>query len=345
LKAKNCTAGRAALIEFCDAHGIPYELCGKVIVATSAEEIPRLEELKRRGDANGVPGLKMIGPEQLREIEPHAYGLKALVAPGTGIIDYTKVAHAYAAELQRLGGQILTAHRVMAISSVDSALRIQTSNGEFTSKYLINCAGLHVDRTARMMGPQPNSTAGAAPRIIPFRGEYYTLVPERRDLVKGLIYPVPDPRFPFLGVHFTRTVHGDVEAGPNAVLALAREGYTIGTVRIGEAVRTFTYRGFWNMGRRYWKMGAYEVYRSMSKAAFVSSLQRLVPGIQAGDIAPGGAGVRAQAVSPDGSLVDDFKISQTEGAIHVLNAPSPAATASLAIGRHIAALAAESFRL
>src|SRR5215475_1280793 len=314
LKAKNCTAGRAALIEFCDAHGIPYELCGKVIVATRAEEIPRLEELKRRGDANGVPGLQMIGPEQLREIEPHAYGLKALVAPGTGIIDYTKVAQAYAAELQRIGGQILTAHRVMAISSVDSALRIQTSSGEFTSKYLINCAGLHVDRTARMLGPQPNSSAGAAPRIIPFRGEYYTLVPERRDLVKGLIYPVPDPRFPFLGVHFTKRIDGSVEAGPNAVLAFAREGYRKNIWDAQDLWEICSYKGFWHMAFKYWKMGLGEFHRSFSKRAFVTALQRLVPDIESADLSPGGAGVRAQALSAAGALLDDFVLARSGNA-------------------------------
>jgi len=235
--------------------------------------------------------------------------------------------------------EVMTGAGVRGIRRDGGVLTVETDAGPVSTRHLINCAGLHSDRVAALMGIRPEV------QIIPFRGEYYMLKPERRSLVRGLIYPVPDPRFPFLGVHFTRTVHGDVEAGPNAVLALAREGYTIGTVRPAEALRTFMYRGFWNMGRRYWKMGAYEVYRSVSKAAFVTSLQRLVPGIQASDIAPGGAGVRAQAVSPDGSLVDDFKISVTDGAIHVLNAPSPAATASLAIGRHIAGLAAETFKL
>jgi (S)-2-hydroxyglutarate dehydrogenase len=228
---------------------------------------------------------------------------------------------------------------VTAIRRDGAGLVLETARGPVHTRHLVNCGGLHSDVVARLMGIEPEV------RIIPFRGEYYMLRPERRSLVRGLIYPVPDPEFPFLGVHFTRTIHGDVEAGPNAVLAFAREGYTMGTLKVGEAVGTFTYSGFWAMARRYWRMGMYEFYRSMSKAAFVQSLQRLVPDLRAEDIAPGGSGVRAQAVSPDGSLVDDFKITVTAGAVHVLNAPSPGATASLAIGRHIAGLAAETFTL
>ena len=339
-KARLCVEGARLMTEFCDAHGIGYERCGKVIVATEEEEIPRLNALHERGTANGVPGLKLVSGDEVREWEPHvrAVSRHALARhrhrglyPGGG---QDGGAHHPARGGGRDRGRASAASGGTAASS-----RVETDAGPVSTRHLINCAGLHSDRVAALMGIRPEV------QIIPFRGEYYMLKPERRSLVRGLIYPVPDPRFPFLGVHFTRTVHGDVEAGPNAVLALAREGYTMGTVRPAEALRTFTYRGFWNMGRRYWKMGAYEVYRSVSKAAFVASLQRLVPDIQAADIAPGGAGVRAQAVSPDGSLVDDFKISVTEGAIHVLNAPSPAATASLAIGRHIAGLAAETFKL
>jgi len=338
-KARLCVEGARLMTQFCDAHGIGYERCGKVIVATSDEEIPRLDALHERGIANGVPGLKLVSGDEIREWEPHVRAVRGMLSPATGIVDYTEVANRMAALIGQRGAEVVTGAGVRAIRRDGGTLTLETDSGPVATRYLINCAGLHSDRVAALMGIHPEV------QIIPFRGEYYMLRPERRSLVRGLIYPVPDPRFPFLGVHFTRTVHGDVEAGPNAVLALAREGYTMGTVRIGEALRTFRYRGFWNMGRRYWKMGAYEVYRSVNKAAFVASLQRLVPAIQAADIAPGGAGVRAQAVSPDGSLVDDFKISQTEGAIHVLNAPSPAATASLAIGRHIAGLAAESFRL
>lgn len=338
-KARLCVEGARLMTEFCDAHGIGYERCGKVIVATDEEELPRLQTLQERGTANGVPGLKIVSGEEIREWEPHVRAVRGMLSPATGIVDYTEVSAKMAALITQRGAEVMTSAGVRGVRREAGSLTVETEAGPLATRYLINCAGLHSDRVAALMGIRPEV------QIIPFRGEYYMLRPERRSLVRGLIYPVPDPRFPFLGVHFTRTVHGDVEAGPNAVLALAREGYTKGTVRVGEALRTFTYRGFWNMGMRYWKMGAYEVYRSLSKKAFVTSLQRLVPAIQASDIAPGGAGVRAQAVSPDGSLVDDFKISQTEGAIHVLNAPSPAATASLAIGRHIAGLAAESFRL
>jgi L-2-hydroxyglutarate oxidase LhgO len=338
-KARLCVEGARLMTEFCDAHGIHYERCGKVIVATEESEVPRLNTLHERGTANGVPGLKLVSGEEVREWEPHVRAVSGMLSPATGIVDYTQVADKMAALITQRGAEVVTGAGVRGIRRDGSVLTVETDAGPVATRHLINCAGLHSDRVAALMGIRPEV------QIIPFRGEYYMLKPERRSLVRGLIYPVPDPRFPFLGVHFTRTVHGDVEAGPNAVLALAREGYTIGTVRPAEALRTFMYRGFWNMGRRYWKMGAYEVYRSVSKAAFVTSLQRLVPGIQASDIAPGGAGVRAQAVSPDGSLVDDFKISVTEGAIHVLNAPSPAATASLAIGRHIAGLAAETFKL
>ena len=338
-KARLCVEGARLMTEFCDAHGIHYERCGKVIVATEESEVPRLNTLHERGTANGVPGLKLVSGEEVREWEPHVRAVSGMLSPATGIVDYTQVADKMAALITQRGAEVVTGAGVRGIRRDGGLLTVETDAGPVSTRHLINCAGLHSDRVAALMGIRPEV------QIIPFRGEYYMLKPERRSLVRGLIYPVPDPRFPFLGVHFTRTVHGDVEAGPNAVLALAREGYTIGTVRPAEALRTFMYRGFWNMGRRYWKMGAYEVYRSMSKTAFVTSLQRLVPGIQASDIAPGGAGVRAQAVSPDGSLVDDFKISVTEGAIHVLNAPSPAATASLAIGRHIAGLAAETFKL
>ena len=338
-KARLCVEGARLMTEFCDAHGIGYERCGKVIVATEEEEIPRLNALHERGTANGVPGLKLVSGDEVREWEPHVRAVRGMLSPATGIVDYTQVANKMAALITQRGAEVVTGAGVRGIRRDGGLLTVETEAGPVSTRHLINCAGLHSDRVAALMGIRPEV------QIIPFRGEYYMLKPERRSLVRGLIYPVPDPRFPFLGVHFTRTVHGDVEAGPNAVLALAREGYTMGTVRPGEALRTFMYRGFWNMGRRYWRMGVYEVYRSVSKAAFVASLQRLVPGIQPSDIAPGGAGVRAQAVSPDGSLVDDFKISVTAGAVHVVNAPSPGATASLAIGRHVAGVAAETFGL
>ena len=338
-KARLCVEGARLMTEFCDTHGIAYERCGKVIVATSDAELPRLETLHQRGTANGVPGLKMIPGEEVKDYEPHCRAVRALLSPATGIVDYVQVAQAMAALVEKRGGEVTTSAAVTAIRRDGAGLVLETARGPVHTRHLVNCGGLHSDAVARLMGIEPDV------RIIPFRGEYYMLRPERRSLVRGLIYPVPDPEFPFLGVHFTRTIHGDVEAGPNAVLAFAREGYTMGTVKVGEAVGTFTYPGFWAMARRYWRMGMYEFYRSMSKAAFVQSLQRLVPDLRAEDIVPGGSGVRAQAVSPDGSLVDDFKISVTAGAVHVLNAPSPGATASLAIGRHIAGLAADTFTL
>jgi L-2-hydroxyglutarate oxidase LhgO len=344
LKAQTCTAGRTALLEFCGENGIPYELCGKVIVATSEEELPRLEELRRRGAANGVAGLEMIGRERLRDIEPHASGIKALYAPGTGIVDFKKVAEAYAAQVRALGGEVLTGRRVVGIVPADGRLRISTAVEEFDSKYLINCAGLHVDRMAKLAGPA-SPGAGSETRIIPFRGEYYTLRPERRSLVRGLIYPVPDPQFPFLGVHFTKRIDGSVEAGPNAVLAFAREGYRMSAISGRDLWEILTFGGFWLMARKHWKMGFGEFYRSLSKAAFVRALQKLLPDIRPEDLAQGGAGVRAQAVASDGALLDDFAVTHTGNSIHVLNAPSPGATASLAIAARIAGMAAGAFSL
>jgi L-2-hydroxyglutarate oxidase len=338
-KARLCVEGARLMAEFCDAHGIGWERCGKVIVATDESEVPRLQALYERGTANGVAGLKLITAEEVREQEPHCRAVQGLLSPATGIVDYTRVTEAMAGLVRQRGAEILTGARVRAIRRRADGLVMETGQGPVPARHLINCAGLYSDRVAAMMGVRPEV------QIVPFRGEYYMIRPERRSLVRNLIYPVPDPQFPFLGVHFTRTVHGDVEAGPNAVLAFAREGYTLGTVRPAEVFGYVGYRGFWAMVRKYWRMGMYELYRSASKSAFVASLQRLVPDIGPADIARGGAGVRAQAVAPDGALVDDFKIAVTAGAVHVLNAPSPAATASLAIGRHIAALAAETFQL
>lgn len=347
LKAQTCVSGRKALLEFCDQHRIAYDLCGKVIVATQQEELPRLDELFRRGIANGVPGLEMIGPERLKEIEAHANGIRGLYAPTTGIIDFTRVAQAYAQRIQGMGGEILTSHEVKNIVQGDGGLIIETCSGEFRSKYLINCAGLFSDKLARMMVnyEKPEIQEQEDIRIIPFRGEYYTIIPERRYLVRGLVYPVPDPRFPFLGVHFTRTIHGEVEAGPNAVLALAREGYRKRDINIYHAWQIFSYRGFWSLARKYWRTGLGEIHRSISKRAFVKALQRLIPDVRDDDLIPGGAGVRAQAVSATGALIDDFVIKQTGNAIHVLNAPSPGATASLAIGKKIVDIAEKAFSL
>ncbi|PYM83096.1 MAG: L-2-hydroxyglutarate oxidase [Candidatus Rokuibacteriota bacterium] len=338
-KARLTVEGARQLIEFCERNGIRYERIGKVIVATTDAELPRLQTLYERGTANGVPGLRLLEPGELRTIEPHAAAVRAIHSPSTAIVDFREVAAAMDLRLRAAGVEILTGRHITRVVRDGDGVRLCSSRGETPARRVINCAGLYSDVVARLMG------APTAVRIIPFRGEYYMIRPERHDLVRGLVYPVPDPAFPFLGVHFTRTIHGQVEAGPNAVLAFAREGYSLGRVRPGELAAALGYRGFWAMVARYWRTGSYEMYRSLSKAAFVRALQRLIPSIRPEDVTPGGAGVRAQAVAADGSLVDDFSIVSGPDAIHVLNAPSPAATASLAIGRHIAALAREAFGL
>ena len=338
-KARLCVEGARLMHAFFAEHSIRVDHIGKVIVATSAAELPRLQTLLDRGTANGVPGLRLIEPPEVRELEPHVAAVRGIHSPATAIVDYVEVAQAIARGLAQRGVTVLTGAGVSAIRRTGEGFELRTGAGPVRARRLVNCAGLHSDRVARMAGAQPDV------RIVPFRGEYYMIRPERHDLVRGLIYPVPDPEFPFLGVHFTRTVHGEVEAGPNAVLAFAREGYRLGRINLAELAGTLGYRGFWAMARRYWRMGGYEMYRSLSKAAFVEALQRLVPAITAADVTPGGAGVRAQAVARDGSLVDDFRIVGSAEAVHVLNAPSPAATASLAIGRHVASLAGEAFGL
>jgi L-2-hydroxyglutarate oxidase LhgO len=338
-KARLCVEGARLMAEFCATHGIRVDRCGKVIVATRTDELPRLHALYERGTANGVPGLTLMDPARLRDLEPHAAALKAIHSPSTAILDFSEVAAALARDLTARGVGIETAARVATISRTSEGLALITPRLTVQARGLVNCAGLYSDLIARQAGAVPDV------RIIPFRGEYYVLRPERRHLVRGLIYPVPDPEFPFLGVHFTRTVHGEVEAGPNAVLAFAREGYRLGRINPGELLGTLTYPGFWAMTRRYWRTGIFEMYRSLSRRAFVRALRRLVPELGFGDVSPGGAGVRAQAVASDGALVDDFRIVEAPDAIHVLNAPSPAATASLAIGRHIAGLAVERFGL
>jgi len=337
-KAKLCVEGVRLMKAFCDANGIRYENCGKVILAPTLDEVPRLQALYERGTANGVAGLRLLGPDELRDLEPHARAVRAVHSPATAIVDYSEVTRALAAQLEQRGVEFLTGAALTGLTRADGRLQLETAGGVVTARTLINCAGLYADVIARLMGVR------TAVRIIPFRGEYYVLRPEQR-VVRGLIYPVPDPEFPFLGVHFTKRIQGEIEAGPNAVLAFAREGYRRRDINLAELFEVLTYRGFWAMAARYWRTGVYEFYRSFSKRAFVHALQRLVPDLQEADMAPGGSGVRAQAVSPDGSLVDDFKIVEAEHAIHVLNAPSPAATASLAIGKHIAALAAKSFGL
>jgi len=332
-KAKLCVEGARLMVEFCEAHAIKYDRCGKVIVATSGEEVPRLRTLFERGTANGVPGLSMIDAAHVRAVA-------GIHSPNTAIIDYGEVVAALGRDLVARGVTIEYNFPVGTITRVKGGgLALSTSQHTVTARRMVNCAGLYSDVVARMAGATPDV------QIIPFRGEYYFIKPERESLVRGLIYPVPDPEFPFLGVHFTRTIHGEVEAGPNAVLAFAREGYRFTSFKPSEMAGTLVYRGFWAMARKYWKVGAFEVHRSLSKKKFVESLQKLVPDIQAEDIVPGGAGVRAQAVKADGGLLDDFSIVTSEDAVHVVNAVSPAATASLAIGRHIATVAADAFAL
>jgi (S)-2-hydroxyglutarate dehydrogenase len=335
-KAKLCVEGVNLITAFCEAQGVPYERCGKVIVATSAAELPRLHTLHERGTANGIPGLRMLSAEEVREIEPHAKAVHGLHSPNTAIVDFKRVCDAMARVLASRGVRIFTGSGVSAIRRDSGELVVETSGPAVSAGNLISCAGLQSDRIARMMGLKPDVM------IIPFRGEYYNLS-SARHLVRGLIYPVPDPEFPFLGVHFTKRITGEYEAGPNAVLAFAREGYRKSDVCWGDLRQMFGFSGFWAMGRRYWKMGFYEYYRSLSRGAFLKALQKLVPELQDSDLEPGGSGVRAQAVTVRGSMVDDFLILEAPNAIHVLNAPSPAATASLAIGRHIAGLAAKSF--
>ena len=338
-KARTCVEGREALYRFCAERGIAHERCGKLVVAAAPEELPRRDELARRGGANGLEGLRRLGQEELREVEPHVAGIAGLLVPHTGIVDYVAVTEGYAAEVRAAGGEIVLRARLRRVRRAAGELRLETSAGTFRAAHLVNCAGLQCDRVARLCG------ARVGMRIVPFRGEYFELAEQRRHLVRNLIYPVPDPRFPFLGVHFTRRVTGGVEAGPNAVLALKREGYGKASFSARDALETLAYPGFWRLATRYWRMGSGEMWRSWHKAAFVRALQRLLPELRGADLAPGGAGVRAQALASDGSLLDDFSIVEQEGMIHVLNAPSPAATASIAIGRHIAKLAASAFGL
>jgi len=330
LKAHNCVQGQEALYQFCAEYAIPHERCGKIVVATQPDELPRLEKLAERGQANGLTGLRRLSAGELHEHEPFVNGLAGLLVPQTGIVDYTQVAHTYAQLIIKAGGTIQVGARVLESHRLPNELRLETTQGEVRCRTIINCAGLQADRIARMMGVEPNL------QIVPFRGEYYELVPERWALVRNLIYPVPDPRFPFLGVHFTRMINGGVEAGPNAVLAFKREGYRHADISLRDSTETLSYSGFWRLAANHWQMGLGEFYRSLSKAAFLKALQRLIPDLKADDIAPGGAGVRAQALQANGALVDDFRIVETDRIIHVLNAPSPGATASLSIGQTIA---------
>lgn len=331
LKARLCAEGREALYEFCETEGIPYRRCGKLVVAIGERDVPALDELERRGRANGLAGLKRLTAPELREHEPEVAGVAGLWVPETGVVDYQLVTAAYARVARECGTDVILNAPVQSVAIDGAALRLGTTAGQFRARFVVNCAGLQADRVARLAGAEPGV------RIVPFRGEYYDLRPERSTLVRGLIYPVPDPALPFLGVHLSRTIHDHVHAGPNAVFALSREGYRWRDVSLGDVLDAFRYRGFWRMARRHWRSGAAELRRSASKRLFVRSIQQLVPSVRAEDVVRGGSGVRAQAIDATGRLVDDFHIVRSTRALHVLNAPSPAATASLAIGRTIAA--------
>lgn len=338
LKARYCVQGREEMYQFCREREIPYDRCGKVVVATRKNEIPSLHALEKRGKANGLSGLRYLQDGEIRDYEPHAGGIAGLFVPDTGIVDFAAVTEKFAEAVREGGGELRTGSRVTGIHGEEGGMVVESSGDTVRCRVVVNCGGLYSDRIARMCGVTPHL------RIVPFRGEYYKLAANRRNLVKNLIYPVPDPAFPFLGVHFTRTVKGDVEAGPNAVLAFSRLGYNRFDISFFDMAETLSYGGFWKMVGRYWRAGIGEYTRSLFKNAFVGDLKRLVPEITGADIYPSGSGVRAQALEPDGSLVDDFRIVRSERTIHVLNAPSPAATASIPIGRTIAAMAAESLR-
>jgi (S)-2-hydroxyglutarate dehydrogenase len=328
LKAKNCRDGKRAMEDFCRAEGLPFEICGKLIVAVGEDELARLDAIRERGEKNGVKS-ELIGVDRLREIEPHSAGIRALHVPEAGIVDFRAVAERLAERVREAGGQVRCNARVFALSRRSGGVVLETDAGEIQARWVVNAAGLHCDRIARLGGAQP------AVKIVPFRGEYYRLAHGAERLCRNLIYPVPDPSFPFLGVHFTRMIGGGVECGPNAVLAFAREGYSLGRVNARDLVESLTYRGSLRLMARHFRVGAGEMWRSLSKRAFVASLQRLVPEIRARDLERAPAGVRAQAVSPDGSLLDDFLIQRDGPLVHVLNAPSPAATAALNVGRLI----------
>ncbi len=330
LKATNCIRGYHQLIEFCTINNVPFELCGKIIVATSKEELTALENIYQRGLANGLQGLKKLTAEQLKEYEPHVAGISGIHVPQTGIVDYRLVAEAYARILNSRGVDIKMSTKVTGIKRSGSSNIVQTNNGDFHCSLVVSCGGLYADKIAGM------TTDDLQVRIVPFRGEYYKLTSEKEYLVKNLIYPVPDPNFPFLGVHFTRMAKGGVEAGPNAVLAFKREGYRKRDINLAELADTLMWPGFQRVASKYWKTGLGEMYRSFSKAAFTRALQKLIPEISENDLGPGGAGVRAQACDRTGGLVDDFMFQESDHAIHVLNAPSPAATSSLSIGDTIA---------
>jgi L-2-hydroxyglutarate oxidase len=332
LKARNCIRGYHLLTEFCQQHGVPFELCGKIVVATDENELPLLQNLYKRGEENGLRGLKMLDSAGLRDYEPHVTGVAGFFVPQTGIVDYTVVAEKYADLIRKMGGEILLGEKVVDVRQ-EALVSVETEKSSYKSRVLINCAGLYSDQVARL------SSADVDVKIIPFRGEYYKLRKEREYLVRNLIYPVPDPNFPFLGVHFTRMMKGGVEAGPNAVLAFSREGYRKSDIDLKELSETLAWPGFRKVAGKYWRTGLGEMYRSFSKAAFTRALQKLIPEVSESDLVAGGAGVRAQACDRTGGLVDDFLILEEKRVVNVCNAPSPAATSSLSIGETVARIA------
>jgi (S)-2-hydroxyglutarate dehydrogenase len=336
VKARLAVEGIRQMVAFCAENGVPHEVCGKLVVAADETELPRLKALAERGAANGLEGLRWLSGAEMREIEPHVGGVAALRVPQEGIVDYPKVCEVLAAKLAKQGTRVVTSARVSRLRPSGAGWVAETGAGEFPGDFVINCGGLHSDRVAEMSGERREV------RILPFRGEYYKIRPERQFLVRNLIYPVPDPSFPFLGVHFTRLIHGGIEAGPNAVLATAREGYRKTDFNAADLFDALSYRGFWRFLRKYPSMAWYELRRSFSRELFCRSLQRLIPEIRPDDLAEGGSGVRAQAITPEGDLVQDFQLIARRNALHVLNAPSPAATASLAIGAEVVRLAEQA---
>ena len=337
LKALNCRNGYQQLLDFCEEENIKYDLCGKVIVATEENQLDALNTLIERGNQNGLVGIKKISKEELNEIEPHVLGIGGIKVPETGIIDYKEVSLKYADKIRKSGGLIQTSEKVTKITPSNNSVLVETSKGSYESKLIVNCAGLYSDKVAKMTGQKIDI------KIIPFRGEYFKLKKEKHHLVNNLIYPVPDPAFPFLGVHFTRMIEGGVEAGPNAVLAFAREGYKKLQISLPELTETLMWPGFQKVAAKYWATGFGEMYRSFSKTAFTKALQKLIPEIQKGDLEGGGAGIRAQACDRTGGLIDDFLIYENEYAVNVCNAPSPAATSSLAIGDTVSDLILKRF--
>lgn len=337
LKAVNCRVGKAAMEEFCDQEGIPYRTCGKVIVAVDADEVTRLQAIYERGRANGIK-CELIGPSRLRELEPYAAGIKAIYVPETGVVDFKQVCLRLADIIKATGHQILTGVKVTTINERSGEIIVKTTDGEFFPRFIINCAGLYSDRVAAM------HTRSMPVKIVPFRGEYYRLKPEAEKFCQNLIYPVPDPRFPFLGVHFTRKLSGEVKCGPNAVLALAREGYCKSEVNVWDLWESLTYPGFAKVAAKYWRLGLGEIWRSVNKEAFVTALQRLIPAVATEHLLPYPAGIRAQAVALDGRILDDFAFTENSRVVDVINAPSPGATASLSIGKTVVERLSKRFR-